>query len=147
MDGGKAEVSAVNSRNAETVLMALMAATVLWEGFSLYRQIKHRNRAAMSRRKLIFAAIRALLPMLILALLSPIVTFIGGGRVLPWHGIWMTLPSVMLWLGLLSLAKHRKLRLPLRAVSKNAPRIGNIRITKKTPGIPVFFRFLKRPTQ
>ncbi|HWO53674.1 MAG TPA: serine hydrolase domain-containing protein [Paenibacillus cookii] len=104
MAGGKAEVSAVNSRNAETVLMALMAATVLWGGFSLYRQIKHRNRAAMSRRKLIFAAIRALLPMLILGLLSPIVTFIGGGRVLPWQGIWMTLPSVMLWLGLLSLA-------------------------------------------
>lgn len=102
MAGDKAGIPVINGRNVETAMILLMAATFLWGGYSLYRQIK--NRAAVSRRKLAFAAIRVLLPMLLLAALSPLMTFVGGGRVLPWYGIWITMPSVVLWLALLSLA-------------------------------------------
>lgn len=101
MDGGKAEVSVINSRNMEIAIILLIAGTTLWGGYSFYRLKKNRLRAF--RRKLALKSVMTLLPILVLLFLSPILSFIGGGRVIPWNGIWMTMPSIIIWLVILSL--------------------------------------------
>ncbi|KRE46570.1 serine hydrolase domain-containing protein [Paenibacillus sp. Soil724D2] len=103
VDGGKAEISLINSRNMEITMILLMAGTLFWGGYSFYRLKKNKNRLTANRRKLIFASVRTLFPVLVLLFLSPILSFIGGGRVVPWNGIWMTMPSLILWLVILSL--------------------------------------------
>ncbi|WP_261301501.1 serine hydrolase domain-containing protein [Paenibacillus andongensis] len=103
MDGGKAEISNINGRNMEIAIILLMAVTILWGGYSFYRMKKNKNRLTAVRRKLIFAKVNTLLPVLVLLFLSPIVSFIGGGRVIPLKGIWMTMPSLILWLVILCL--------------------------------------------
>ncbi|MGO4272588.1 serine hydrolase domain-containing protein [Paenibacillus sp. TAF58] len=103
MDGGKAQISNINGRNIEIAIILLMTGTVLWGGYSFYRLKKNKNRLTAFRRKLIFASVNTLLPVLVLLFLSTIVSFIGGGRVIPLKGIWMTMPSLILWLVLISL--------------------------------------------
>jgi CubicO group peptidase (beta-lactamase class C family) len=103
MDGGKAEISAINSRSMEMAMILLMTITILWGGHSFYRLKKNMNRLTAFRRKLIFASVRTLLTVLVLLFLSPILSSIGGGRVIPWNGIWMTMPSLILWLVILSM--------------------------------------------
>lgn len=101
MVGGKAEISSINSRNMEIAMILLMAGTILWGGYSFYRLKKNKNRLTAFRRKLIFASVRTLLPVLILLFLPPILSMIVGGRVVPWNGIWMTMPSLIIWLVIL----------------------------------------------
>ncbi|MGM0867401.1 MAG: serine hydrolase domain-containing protein [Bacillota bacterium] len=103
MDGGKAEISSINSRNMEVAMILLMAGTILWGGYSLYRLKKNKNRLTAFRRKVIFASVRTLLPMLVLLFLPPILSMIVGGRVVSWDGIWMMMPSLIIWLIILAL--------------------------------------------
>ncbi|UQX55253.1 hypothetical protein M5V91_05835 [Cytobacillus pseudoceanisediminis] len=101
MVGGKAEISAINSRNMEIAMILLMAGTILWSGYSFYRLKKKKNRLTAFRRKLIFASVRTILPVLILLFLPSILAIFAGGRVVPWNGIWMMMPSLIIWLVLL----------------------------------------------
>ncbi|USK42123.1 serine hydrolase domain-containing protein [Cytobacillus oceanisediminis] len=101
MVGGKAEMSAINSRNMEIAMILLMAGTILWSGYSFYRLKKKKNRLTAFRRKLIFASVRTILPVLILLFLPSILAIFAGGRVVPWNGIWMMMPSLIIWLVLL----------------------------------------------
>lgn len=101
MDGGKAEISAINSRNMEIAMVLLLAGTILWSGYSLYRLKKNKNQLTAIRRKLIFASAGTILPVLILLFLPSILSIFAGGRVVPWNGIWMMMPSLIIWLVLL----------------------------------------------
>ncbi|WP_426453020.1 serine hydrolase domain-containing protein [Paenibacillus sp. S-38] len=101
MRGVKPESSLLNGRNMETIMIALILATLVW-GVYAYFRIRRRNKR-LTISKLILITVGRLIPILILLSLSPLVTFIGGGRVLPWFGIWTTLSSPMLWLAVWSL--------------------------------------------
>lgn len=101
MKDQKADVSNLNSRNMETVMILLVIVTILWGIRSFYRI--HRSKKGITTGKLIFSSVGRLLPVLILLFLSPLTTIIGAGRVLPWFGIWTTMPSLIIWLALLSL--------------------------------------------
>ncbi|NUU78148.1 beta-lactamase family protein [Paenibacillus xylanilyticus] len=96
MRGEKPEASFVNGRNMEIIMIALILATLVW-GVYAYSRIRRKNqRLTISR--LILITVGRLIPILILLFLSPLMTFIGGGRVLPWFGIWTTLSSPIIWL-------------------------------------------------
>ncbi|UPK41410.1 serine hydrolase domain-containing protein [Paenibacillus pabuli] len=101
MRGEKPETSFLNGRNMETVMIALILATLVWGVYAYYRILRRKKRLTI--RKLILITMGRLVPILILLSLSPLVTFIGGGRVLPWFGIWTTLSSPMIWLVVWSL--------------------------------------------
>ncbi len=101
MKGEKPESSFLNGRNMETIMMILIIATLAWGVYACYR-IRRRNKP-MTAFKLVWITAGRLAPLLILLCLSPLVTFVGGGRVLPWFGIWTTLPSVIIWLATWSL--------------------------------------------
>ncbi|ARU62119.1 serine hydrolase [Tumebacillus avium] len=103
MNGEKADIPALNSRNMEMAMSLLMVGTIFWGGYSYFRMKKTDNWKSSFRRKLIFSSIWSLSPVLVLLFLSPIFSLIGGGRVLPWIGIWLTMPSLIIWLVLLSL--------------------------------------------
>lgn len=47
-----------------------------------------------------FYLIIRLIPLFLLILIPQIMTFIGGGRVLNQKGIFMTMPSIIIWLGI-----------------------------------------------
>ncbi|MDQ0113772.1 serine hydrolase domain-containing protein [Paenibacillus harenae] len=101
MRGEKPETSFLNGRNMETIMIALILATLVW-GVYAYFRIRRRNKR-LTINKLILITVGRLIPILILLSLSPLVTFIGGGRVLPWFGIWTTLSSPIIWLVVWSL--------------------------------------------
>jgi hypothetical protein len=44
-----------------------------------------------------------LIPLLLLLLLPQLLAFIGGGRVVIWQGIYLMMPSVLIWLSIFSL--------------------------------------------
>lgn len=82
-------------------MIALILATLIWGVYAYYRILRRKKRLTIS--KLILITVGRLFPILILLSLSPLVTFIGGGRVLPWFGIWTTLSSPIIWLVVWSL--------------------------------------------
>ncbi|RKN86302.1 serine hydrolase domain-containing protein [Paenibacillus ginsengarvi] len=96
MRGEKVETSFLNGRNMETIMVVLILATLLW-GVYAYIRIRRRNKR-LTIVKLILLSVGKLIPVLILLSLPQWMTFIGGGRVLPWFGIWTTLSSPMIWL-------------------------------------------------
>lgn len=85
----------------ETVMILLVLATIAWGIYRLYRI--HRSNKAMTSGKWIVSLAGGLLPVLILLFLSPLATFIGAGRVLPWYGLWTAMSSLIIWLVVLSL--------------------------------------------
>lgn len=101
MRGKQPEISFFNDRNLETTMVLLILATFIWGtyGYVRIRRRKKRLRTVM----LILIVVGKLIPILILLFLSPLVTFIGGGRVLPWFGLWTTLSSPIIWLVVWSL--------------------------------------------
>ncbi|WP_339272562.1 serine hydrolase domain-containing protein [Paenibacillus sp. FSL W8-0426] len=101
MRGEKPETSFVNGRNMEMIMIALIIATLAWGVYAYFRIHRRNKRLTMS--KLILITVRKLIPVLILLSLSPLMTLIGGGRVLPWFGIWTTLSSPIIWLAVWSL--------------------------------------------
>ncbi|MFC6553598.1 serine hydrolase domain-containing protein [Cohnella cellulosilytica] len=101
MRGEKPETSFLNGRNLETIMIALILATLVW-GVYAYFRIRRRSKS-LTIGKLILITVARLIPILILLSLSPLVTFVGGGRVLPWFGIWTTLSSAIIWLVVWSL--------------------------------------------
>lgn len=101
VQGGNAETSFVNSRNMENIIIVLMGGTVFWGGYSFYRRKK--NKRKTNYWKLSMASTATLFPLLILIFLPSILPLIAGGRVVPWNGIWMMMPSLIIWLTLLSL--------------------------------------------
>ncbi|KEQ25849.1 serine hydrolase domain-containing protein [Paenibacillus tyrfis] len=99
--GEKAEAPTLNSRNMETVMTLLVIATVLWGVYSHFR-IKRSNKG-FTTAKLIISSIGRLFPILILLLLIPLTTVLAAGRLLPWFGLWTTMPSLIIWLVVLSI--------------------------------------------
>lgn len=96
MRGEQLETSFVNGRNVEMIMIAVIIATLVW-GIYAYFHIRLRNKR-LTTSKIILITIGRLTPILILLTLSPLMTFIGGGRVLPWFGIWTTLSTPIIWL-------------------------------------------------
>lgn len=66
-------------------MIALIIATLAWGIYVYFRILRKNHRLTIS--KLIMITVGRLIPVLILLSLSPLVTFIGGGRVfaLVWH--------------------------------------------------------------
>lgn len=95
MRGEKPETSILNGRHMETIMTALILGTLVWGVYAYFRIRWRYKRLTIS--KLILITVGRLIPILILMFLSPLVTFIGGGRVLPWFGIWTTLSSPIIW--------------------------------------------------
>ncbi|MFM9280742.1 serine hydrolase domain-containing protein [Paenibacillus jiagnxiensis] len=104
--GEKPEASFFNS-SMEILIILLVVATILWGGYSHFRI--HRSKKSITTGKLIFSAAVRMLPVLILLFLSPLATFIGAGRVLPWFGLWTTMSSLMIWLIVLSIVSTANL--------------------------------------
>lgn len=96
MRGEKQVTSFVNGRNMEMIMITLIVATLLWGVYACFR-IRRRNQT-LTIRKMIWITIGRIIPILFLVFLSPLMTFIGGGRVLPWFGIWTTLSTPIIWL-------------------------------------------------
>ncbi|WP_440109705.1 serine hydrolase domain-containing protein [Paenibacillus sp. QZ-Y1] len=107
MRGEKPQTSFLNGRNMELFMIALILATLVW-GIYAYFRIRRRNKR-LTIRKLILITVGRLIPILILLSLSPLMTFIGGGRVLPRFGIWTTLSSPIIWLIVWSLVNSMHL--------------------------------------
>ncbi|WP_248924754.1 hypothetical protein [Paenibacillus hamazuiensis] len=68
--------------------------------------LRIRNREETWRRRpkwlsILLLAVR-LVPLLLLAFIPQIITWLGGGRVIGWQGILMMMPSVIVWLVLAS---------------------------------------------
>ncbi|MFB5676826.1 serine hydrolase domain-containing protein [Paenibacillus terreus] len=99
--GEEPEASVFNNRNMEILMILLVIATILWGGYSHLRI--HRSKKSITTGKLIFSAAVRMLPVLILLFLSPLATFVGGGRVVPWFGLWTSMSSLMIWLVVLSI--------------------------------------------
>ncbi|MFB5761309.1 serine hydrolase domain-containing protein [Paenibacillus medicaginis] len=105
--GEKPEASVFNGRNMEILMILLVVATILWGGYSHSRIL--RSKKNITTGKLIFSAAVRMLPVLILLFLSPLATFIGAGRVLPWFGLWTSMSSLMIWLVVLSIVNTANL--------------------------------------
>ncbi|WP_366349279.1 serine hydrolase domain-containing protein [Paenibacillus amylolyticus] len=101
MRGREPQTSFVNGRNMEIIMIALIIATLVWGIYAYFRIRRSNQRLTIS--KLIMIMVGRLIPVLILLSLFPLVTFIGGGRVLPWFGIWTTLSTPIIWLMVWSL--------------------------------------------
>ncbi|WP_261378197.1 hypothetical protein [Paenibacillus agilis] len=101
MMGENAEPSAFNSRNMEMAMMLLILATVIWGVYGFIHRNRKKKRVTIVR--LITSSIVSLLPALLLLFLSPIAAFIGGGRVVPLSGLWMAMPSLVIFLAVISL--------------------------------------------
>ncbi len=102
MQGREAGIPLANGRNVETALIALTAATIGWGVYSILRL--HRRSKRIPTLRLVVSTVGRLLPVLILLLLSPIMSFVGGGRVVPWFGLWTMMASLIVWLAALALA-------------------------------------------
>ncbi|MBD8500884.1 serine hydrolase domain-containing protein [Paenibacillus arenosi] len=107
MMGEKAESTTFNSRNMEIVMIILIVATALSGIYTCIRM--GRKTKEITTVKWITASLLNLLPILILLFLSPIATFIGGGRVVPLIGLWMAMPSLITFLVVVSLVNLAKL--------------------------------------
>lgn len=101
MKGEQPQISFFNDRNMETIMIVLILGTLVWGAYG-YVRIRRRQKR-LGTVKLILIMVGRLIPILILLSLSPLVTFVGGGRVLPWLGLWTTLSSPIIWLIVLSL--------------------------------------------
>jgi len=101
MKGEQPQISFFNDRNMETIMIVLILGTLVWGAYG-YVRIRRRQKR-LGTVKLILIMVGRLIPILILLSLSPLVTFVGGGRVLPWFGLWTTLSSPIIWLIVLSL--------------------------------------------
>ncbi|WP_256257501.1 MULTISPECIES: serine hydrolase [unclassified Paenibacillus] len=101
MRGETPESSFVNGRNMEMIMLALILVTIVW-GVYAYLRIRRRNKR-LTIGQLIRITAGRLIPLLILLFLSPLMTFIGGGRVVPGFGIWTMLSSPIVWLAVWSL--------------------------------------------
>ncbi|MCM3718704.1 serine hydrolase domain-containing protein [Fictibacillus phosphorivorans] len=101
INGKTVESSYFNSRNMEIVMILLVITTSFWGVRSVFRI--NRIKKSITFGKLILSSVIRLLPIWILLFLSPITTFIGAGRVVPWFGLWTTMPSIIIWLAVLSL--------------------------------------------
>ena len=101
MRGDTVETSYLNARSMEMILMVLIFVTLGW-GIYGFLRIRRRNKRITFRKMIVVTLVR-ISPTLILLFLSPLMTFVGGGRVLPWFGIWTTLSTIIVWLVVLSL--------------------------------------------
>jgi len=99
--GEEPGASMLNSRNVEIAMVLLTMATIFWGIYRLIRMGK--SKKGITTGRLVFSTVGRIIPILILLFLSPLATFIGAGRVLPWHGLWTTMSSVIIWLAVLSL--------------------------------------------
>ncbi|MFP4975153.1 serine hydrolase domain-containing protein [Paenibacillus sp. CN-4] len=99
--GEEPEIPVLNSRNMEIAMVLLTFATMVWGIYRLIRLWKSKKEITTGR--MIFLTIGRSIPILILLFLSLLATFIGAGRVLPWHGLWTTMSSLIIWLAVLSL--------------------------------------------
>jgi hypothetical protein len=98
------EESPMNNQYWE-IMMALVILTTIFLGIrSLFRwehlDAKRTKRPAW--KTYTYLGLR-MSPVLVLLFLSQILTFVGGGRVVTWEGIYMMMPSVVIWLIIASL--------------------------------------------
>ncbi|MWV46233.1 serine hydrolase [Paenibacillus sp. HJL G12] len=101
MHGEEPSASILNGGNLEIMMVLLIMVTICW---GTYRFILiGRSKKGITTGRLIFSTMGRVIPILILLFLPSIATFIGGGRVLPWFGLWTTMSSLILWLVVLSL--------------------------------------------
>ncbi|WP_217560600.1 serine hydrolase [Paenibacillus sp. GbtcB18] len=121
--GQDPDASILNSSNLEIVMILLILATIFWGVSGLIRLM--RNNKSITTAKLIISTIGRIIPVFILLFLSPIATFIGGGRVLPWFGLWTAMSSLILWLAVLSLLNiaHLACRFRLYYLLKKKPHV------------------------
>lgn len=101
MRGEKVETSYLNGRNMEMIMIVVILITIGWGVYGFLR-IRRRNKQFSFSKKIVLTMVR-ISPILILLSLSPLMTFVGGGRVLPWFGIWTTLSTLIVWLVVLSI--------------------------------------------
>ncbi|WP_127592842.1 serine hydrolase domain-containing protein [Paenibacillus lautus] len=101
MRGDQPEISFLNDRNMAMIMMTLILATLVWGAYA-YVRIRRRKKRLTTGMFILIMVVR-LIPALILLSLPPLLTFIGGGRVLPWSGLWTTLSSPIIWLVVWSL--------------------------------------------
>ncbi|ETT66940.1 serine hydrolase domain-containing protein [Paenibacillus sp. FSL H8-0457] len=101
MRGEQPNISFLNDRNMSMIMMALILATLVWGGYASIRIRRKKKRLTIGM--FILISVIRLIPVLILLSLPPLLTFIGGGRVLPWSGLWTTLSSPIIWLVVWSL--------------------------------------------
>ncbi|MEC0256691.1 hypothetical protein PAEVO_20070 [Paenibacillus sp. GM2FR] len=101
MRGDQPEISFLNDRNMAMIMMTLILATLVWGAYA-YVRIRRRKKRLTAGMFILTMVVR-LIPVLILLSLPPLLTFIGGGRVLPWSGLWTTLSSPIIWLVVWSL--------------------------------------------
>lgn len=99
--GERPETSIFNGRNMEIIMILLVVTTIFWWGYSHFRII--RRKKGITTGRLIFSSVIRMLPILLLLFLSPLATFIGAGRVLPWFGLWTSMSSLIVWLVVLSI--------------------------------------------
>lgn len=82
------------------IMMALVILITITLGIRTLLRLKHWDVKRTRRpawRTYTYLGLR-LLPVLLLLFLSQILTFVGGGRVVIWEGIYMMMPSVVIWL-------------------------------------------------
>ncbi|GAA3401113.1 serine hydrolase domain-containing protein [Paenibacillus hodogayensis] len=117
LKGEKAETSVLTGRHMETAMVVLVIGTSLWGAYSIFRI--QRRKKDITTVKLIISSVGRLLPVLILLFLSPLTTFIGAGRVVPWFGLWTTMPSLIVWLAILSLVNITNLAFRYRLYNRS----------------------------
>lgn len=82
------------------ILMVLVIFITITLGIRTLLRLKHWDAKRTQRpawRTYTYLGLR-LLPILLLLFLSQILTFVGGGRVVTWEGMYMMMPSVVIWL-------------------------------------------------
>lgn len=98
------EESFFGSKLLEIGMIVLIVLTIILEIRNLLRitdwEKKYKKRP---KRLSFFYLIIRLIPLFLLIFIPQIMTFIGGGRVLNQKGIFMTMPSIIIWLGIASI--------------------------------------------
>ncbi|MGN7400673.1 serine hydrolase domain-containing protein [Cytobacillus praedii] len=97
------EESFFGSQFLEIGMIVLIALSIILE-IRNFLHIANWERKYKKRPKWrsFFYLIVRLIPFFLLILIPSIITFIGGGRVLNMKGILMTMPSIIIWLGIVS---------------------------------------------
>ncbi|MFC0418075.1 serine hydrolase [Cytobacillus solani] len=98
------EESFFGSKLLEIGMIVLIVLTIILEIRNLLR-ITDWEKKYKKRPKWLsfFYLIIRLIPLFLLIFIPQIMTFIGGGRVLNQKGIFMTMPSIIIWLGIASI--------------------------------------------
>ncbi|WP_217594252.1 serine hydrolase [Cohnella sp. GbtcB17] len=99
--GQEPGASLITGGTVEIAMAVLTAATIVWGIYRLIRLGKRKK--AITTGRLILSTAGRIIPILILLFLPQLATFVGAGRVVPWHGLWTALPSVIIWLAVFSL--------------------------------------------